>query len=140
MLIGHGLTMTTYHAQDIKISLISYKGSSAPITPSKPPINPSHNQDESNNNRLKPNKNAVGDHTSFKRNSVDQKIYKYETYRSQTNPYDPKPWESVKRFDGANPAGAHFNKHLGQHVYEPHVHEPTFPGGVRPAQSWEIPN
>jgi hypothetical protein len=81
---------------------------------------------------------AIGAHSVFKRNSKG-KITKYETYQPQTNPRDPKPWESIKRYDGGYPGKFHYNKELGQKVYEPHVHDPTHPGGVRPANPGEIP-
>jgi hypothetical protein len=30
-------------------------------------------------------------------------------------------------------APSHFNKVLQQKIYEPHIHDPDYPGGVRPA-------
>ena len=63
----------------------------------------------------------------------------YETYETQTNSYNPNQWESVKRYDG--PSGdSHWNKVLKEDVKTPHVHDPNYPGGVRPALLWEIPN
>jgi hypothetical protein len=59
--------------------------------------------------------------------------------RQQTNPYDPKAWESVLRYDGYG-SDPHWNKVLGQDVFAPHIHDPYCPGGVRPAFSWEIPH
>lgn len=56
----------------------------------------------------------------------------------QTNPCDPKPWQSVKRVDleGA----AHHNKITGESVPTPHVNSKSIPGGVRPALPGEIPS
>lgn len=34
---------------------------------------------------------------------------------------------------------SHFNKALKLEVFEPHVHDPLFPGKVRPAKPWEVP-
>ena len=91
--------------------------------------------------RFAPDVNATGAHTVFRRDPVTGRVTHYETYKPQTNPFNPKPWESVLRFDGisTNTEG-HFNKILRQYIPEPHIHEPRFPGGIRPANPWEIPN
>lgn len=89
------------------------------------------------NGWLKPVIGASGAHSVFKRNSKGS-ITKYETYRPQSNPRDPKPWESVKRYDGPESA-SHWNKVLKQDVEAPHIHDPSSPGGVRPPATWEIP-
>ncbi|MCC5832531.1 MAG: RHS repeat-associated core domain-containing protein [Chlamydiales bacterium] len=93
-----------------------------------------------NKNWLQPDSQAEGAHSVFRRDSATGKVSHYATYRPQTNPYDPKPWESVLRFDGAtfNTEG-HFNKYLQKYIPEPHMHDPYYPGGVRSAFSWEIP-
>lgn len=56
----------------------------------------------------------------------------------QQGRYDPRKWESVKRYDGPG-SDPHYNKVLEQYVETPHVHEPCSPGGVRPALPGEIP-
>jgi len=87
-----------------------------------------------------PDPNAVGAHTVFRRNGVTGKITHYETYFPQTNHFDPKPWKSVLRYDGTgDPNAYHFNKFLKTDIFEPHIHDPSFSGGVRPADVWEIP-
>lgn len=92
-------------------------------------------------NRFVPNFNAESAHTVFRRDSLTQKVTHYETFRPQTNLFDPKPWESVVRFDNSGKIDqSHFNKVLKKQIYEPHVHDPSFPGGIRPAELWEIPN
>lgn len=63
---------------------------------------------------------------------------KYETYQPQTNSYDPKPWESIKRYDGPG-SDPHYNKVLEKDINVPHVHDPYCPGGIRPALPGEIP-
>jgi hypothetical protein len=65
-------------------------------------------------------------------------VIKYETYKPQTNPRSPKPWESVKRYDGPG-SKSHRNKVLKQDIETPHIHDPAYPGGIRPALPWEIP-
>ena len=92
---------------------------------------------ESISKRFAPDPRATGPHTVFRRNS-NGTISHYETYQPQTNPFDPKPWESVKRFDGYE-SDPHYNKVLQKRIYAPHVHAPSYPGGVRSAESWEIP-
>ena len=69
------------------------------------------------------------------------RVTHYDTYRPQTNPKDPKNWESLGRFDNSGMINrGHFNKVLQKEIAEPHVHDPFFPGEVRPAEPWEIPN
>ena len=91
-------------------------------------------------NRFVPDPAATTAHSRFRYDPPSSKISHYETFQPQTNPFDPKPWESVKRFD--NLTGnhhSHFNKVLKQEIFEPHVHDPTYPGGVRHPFFWEIP-
>jgi len=89
-------------------------------------------------NHFTPDINATGAHTVFRRDPITNKVTHYETYRPQTNPFDPKPWESVKRFDGVG-SDPHFNKITRENIGAPHVHDPSAPGGLRPPQPWEIP-
>ena len=101
----------------------------------------SNNKDERKIGRkknLQPDPNANGPHTVYKRDPMTGKITKYESYQPQTNPNDPKPWESLKRYDGP-PSGSHYNKFLDKYINSPHVHDPSYPGGIRPAMPWEIP-
>jgi hypothetical protein len=87
---------------------------------------------------LKPSKDAVGAHTVFRRDPLTGQVTHYETYIPQTNPRDPKPWQSVKRFDGYG-SDPHYNKVLGMDINSPHVHDPYTPGGIRYPEQWEIP-
>lgn len=79
---------------------------------------------------------AKGEHTVFRRDLGTGKVTHYETYRYQTNPRDPKIWESVKRYDGKG--AYHHNKVLDMRIDTPHVHDSLTPGGIRPAELWEI--
>ncbi len=90
-------------------------------------------------NRFVPDANATGAHTVFRKDSLTRKVTHYETYRPQTNPRNPNPWESIKRYDGPQHEHYHFNKITKERVYAPHMHDPYFPGGVRPLYDWEIP-
>ena len=87
--------------------------------------------------RLAPHPDAEGPHTTFKTDPKTGRVTKYEEYKPQANPNDPKPWESVRRYDDRG--NGHFNKESGTRIYEPHVHDPSTPGGVRPALPHEIP-
>ena len=89
-------------------------------------------------NKLKPNKDANGDHTTFKRGD-DGNIHKYETYeKTKTGHFNPK-----KRYDGGKPDGSpgapHRNKKTGEAIPTPHVQGKGVDGGVRPARPDEIP-
>ena len=87
-------------------------------------------------NILRPHPDATGPHSSFKVNSKGQ-VTGYETYRFQTNPRNPRPWEPVKRVDLIG--DEHYNKVLRKDIFAPHVHDPNTPGGLRPALPDEIP-
>lgn len=68
------------------------------------------------------------------------KVSHYETFRPQTNPWDSKPWESVKRFDGnLHHPHRHYNKITEQDLITPHIHDSSALGGIRYSQPWEIP-
>ena len=93
---------------------------------------------KSTRNRFFPDARATGTHTVFRRDPLTNRVTHYETYRFQTNRLDPKPWESVKRFDGTGKG--HTNKILREKIETPHMHDTTSPGGIRHAYDWEIPN
>jgi hypothetical protein len=101
------------------------------------PVAPSASKGGGGGRRLGPDPNASGPHTALKRDPATGKVTKYETFQPQTNPRNPNPWESTKRFDGSGKG--HYNKGTGETVPTPHVHDPTAPGGVRPPEPWEIP-
>ena len=91
-------------------------------------------------NRFVADANATGAHSVFRRDPMTGKVTHYETYRPQTNPFNPNPWESVLRYDGvATNIEGHFNKVLQKYILEPHIHDPICPGGIRPVMPWEIP-
>ncbi|MCB1119551.1 MAG: RHS repeat-associated core domain-containing protein, partial [Chlamydiia bacterium] len=85
----------------------------------------------SGRNRFVPDANASGAHTVFRKDPLTNKVTHYETYRPQTNPFDPKPWESIKRYDGPQHPHKHYNKNLREEILTPHVHDPSCPGGIR---------
>lgn len=87
-------------------------------------------------NRMVPDPDAQGPHSVFRRGE-DGKIKHYEEYQPQSNPKNPNPWESTKRFDGEGKP--HYNKETGEQVGTPHVHDPTTPGGVRSPNPDELP-
>ena len=93
--------------------------------------------DKAGRNRFVPDINATGAHTVFRRDPMTGKITHYETYRPQTNPFDPKRWESLKRYDGLGKS--HRNKILKQNIETPHIHDPSYPGEIRYPEFWEIP-
>ncbi|MEV0725925.1 hypothetical protein AB0I37_24490 [Micromonospora purpureochromogenes] len=84
---------------------------------------------------LRPDLNAVGEHTTFVRDGTTGQVKKWATWRPQTNPRNPAPFEMVERFDLQGPA--HTNKD-GTKVPTPHINLPNG-GDARPAQPWEIP-
>jgi RHS repeat-associated protein len=103
----------------------------------KPTITESSQSLKGARNRFKPDIRAEGAHSVFRRDPVTGQVSHYETFRPQTNPYDPKPWKSVLRFDAFGEE--HLNKALKQWISTPHVHDPYYPGGIRPAWPRELP-
>ena len=85
-------------------------------------------------NNLEPAPTAEGPHPSFKTDPKTGKVINYETYKS-SDPRNPSPWETEKRYDGNHP---HFDKATGQRL-QPHVHDPAVPSGVRSPSPDEIP-
>ena len=91
----------------------------------------------SNKNKLTPDENSKGEHSTYRRDPNTGKITNYETWENQSNPKDPKNWKSRKRFDGKG--ASHFNKKTGEDVPTPHTHDPSVPGGVRKPTTDEKP-
>ncbi|SDT80703.1 polymorphic toxin-type HINT domain-containing protein [Actinoplanes derwentensis] len=85
--------------------------------------------------KLRPDYNAEGPHTTFLRDRGTGQIKKWATWIPQTNPRNPAPWEMVERFDLQGPT--HTNRD-GTKVPTPHINLPNG-GDARPAQPWEIP-
>ena len=108
---------------------------SSPFIPGNASMSTSAEGSGRGGNKLKPDPAAQGSHTTIKTDPQTGKVTNYETYQPQSNPGDPKPWESVKRYDGNHP---HFDKATGERL-QPHVHDPSTPGGVRPPDPAEIP-
>ena len=85
-----------------------------------------------------PDAQAEGAHSVFRRDPMSGKVTHYDTYKPQSNPYDPKPWELVKRYDGMGKG--HRNKVLKELINTPHVHDPNFPGKIRYPFPEEMPH
>jgi RHS repeat-associated protein len=103
------------------------------------PIVDEVNEDNNNGSRkkLKPDPNATGNHSTFRKDPVTGEITHYETYKPQINVKNPNAWEVEKRYDAKGKA--HTNKFLGEKIDTPHVHDPAYPGGVRYPNNTEIP-
>jgi len=87
--------------------------------------------------REKPDPNATGEHTTFRRDKGTGKVDHYETWKDPHPKNKGQKWESERRFDGKG--RGHRNSVTGDDVATPHVHDRSTPGGVRPAEPWEIP-
>ena len=85
-------------------------------------------------NKLRPDPNAYGDHTTFKRDPNTGEITNYGTWKS--NPKNPTGFDSEKRYDRIGES--HFNKVTREKLL-PHVHDKTAPGGIRNPIPWEVP-
>jgi len=89
-------------------------------------------------NKLEPNREAVGDHTTFQR-GTNGKIHKYETYEKTSSGH----FNPIKRYDGGKPDGSpgkpHVNKKTGESIPTPHVQGKNIPGGARAAEPKDIP-
>ncbi|WP_457028212.1 DUF6531 domain-containing protein [Kitasatospora sp. P5_F3] len=84
--------------------------------------------------RLRPDPDATGPHTTFRRDGTTGQVTHYAEWEPQTNPRDPAPWKMTKRADMVGPP--HFDRKTGITVPTPHVNLPD--GSARPAEPWEI--
>ena len=84
--------------------------------------------------RLKPDQNAVGAHSTFRRDATGR-ITHYAEWTP--NAKNPSGFDLVKRFDGIG--GKHTNSITGIEIDTPHIHGKTIPGGVRAPFPWELP-
>jgi RHS repeat-associated protein len=82
-------------------------------------------------NKLKPDEDAGGDHSTFKRDA-DGNVTSYETYSK--NPQNPSGFDTKKRYDGTGKG--HYDKKTGEMIETPHVHEGK---NVRKPKKEEIP-
>ena len=86
-------------------------------------------------NRLKPDANAKGSHTTF---SKDPKTGQISHYAEWTpNSKNPTGFDFVKRFDGIG--GKHTNSVTNISIPAPHIHGKTIPRGVRLPFPEELP-
>ena len=90
-------------------------------------------------NHLSPDPNATGAH-SFWRVDSNGRVTHYETYQPQSNPRNPNPWETAKRFDGVGVRDGHYNNVERRYIPEPHIHDPKYPGVPREPAPWEFPS
>ena len=88
-------------------------------------------------NRFVPDMNATGAHSIFRRDPTSGKVTHYETFQPQTNPLDPKTWQSLRGYDSVGKS--HRNKILKQDIKTPHIHDPSYPGGIRYPEHQEFP-
>jgi hypothetical protein len=87
-------------------------------------------------NDLKPDPDATGPHSTFKRDPTSGKVSNYRTW--DPNPQNPSnPWNSILGYDGVG--SEHFNKYDKEYYGTPHVHDPSSPGGLRYPRRGEIP-
>jgi RHS repeat-associated protein len=86
---------------------------------------------------LSPNDSAGGPHTTFTRDPSTGGVNRWQTWWKNFNPFDPKSWAPGCRFDRTS--DPHYNKFFKIDVPAPHVHDPEWPGGIRPPLLDEIP-
>jgi RHS repeat-associated protein len=85
-------------------------------------------------NKVQPDQNATGDHTTWKTENGD--MTRHETWTP--NPKNPTGWDSKQSTD-LNPRSApHTNKNTGEKIPTPHTQGKDIPGGVRPALPIEM--
>ncbi len=90
--------------------------------------------------RFVPDPRATGAHTTFRRDPLTQRVTHYETFRPQTNAFNPNPWESMKRYDGnLYHPHEHYNKVTQQYIATPHIHDSFILGEIRKPELWEMP-
>ena len=85
---------------------------------------------------MSPVEKAGGSQTVWKL-GPDGKVRNHQTFHPNTNARNPNKWVPGNRTDMAGKA--EFNKATKQWIDTPHTHDPTTPGGVRPALPEERP-
>ena len=85
-------------------------------------------------NNIKPDTNAQGSHSVYKRDPNTGKITNYKTY--EPNPKNPSGFDEIIGYDGV--VKSHVNKATGESLM-PHVHDKTVPGGVSEPYTYKIP-
>lgn len=103
-------------------SLNAKGGSQAPVTTGR------------GKNNIKPDTNAQGAHSVYKRNPQTGEITNYKTYKP--NPKNPTGFDEVIGYDGVGTP--HKNPVTGEDLL-PHVHDKSVPGKVRIPTPDEIP-
>ncbi|MFE3553029.1 RHS repeat-associated core domain-containing protein [Streptomyces kronopolitis] len=83
--------------------------------------------------RLRPDPDATGPHTTFRRDGTTGQVNHYAEWGPQDNPHDPAPWKMTKRADMVGPA--HYDRTTGETIPTPHVNLPD--GSARPTEPWE---
>ena len=121
-------------ADRIKTEISKFKKSNS-CSPSKPnaSTNTLVNTGRGKNN-IKPDLNAQGPHSVFKRDPLTGKITNYKTYKQ--NPKNPTGYDEFLGYDGVGKP--HKNPVTGEDLM-PHVHDKTVPGRVRSPYLHEIP-
>jgi RHS repeat-associated protein len=87
-------------------------------------------------NKVEPNKSAAGDHSSFKTDK-NGKMTRYETYKKQDNPQDPKPFKKEKAVDVDPNSKPHYDKKTKKFVDAPHTTDSK--GNTKPSSPDELP-
>lgn len=86
--------------------------------------------------RVEPNQTASGPHTTWKTDPQTGQITRHETWTP--NPRNPTGWDSYQSTDLVG--RAHRNKMSLDYIGTPHTQSKNIPGGVRPADPFEIPS
>lgn len=85
-------------------------------------------------NKIRPNMDSDKKHVMFIKDHDTGKILNYKVYNP--NPENPCGFDEEIRYDAV---GVSFNKVSAEIIKSPHVHDPNTLGGVREADSDEIP-
>ncbi len=141
--VREGMRVWQRSAKDTPTGISSGRVTRKPDTPSgvRVKATTSGSRAGKHKNHHSPDPNATGAHSVWRRTDPKNpnRVSSYETFQPQSNPRNPNPWESVKRFDGVGDTKGHYNKVLEKDIPEPHVHDPKYPGVIREPALWEFP-
>ncbi len=143
--VREGMRVWQRSAKDIPTGISSGRVTRKPDTPSgvRVKATTSGSRAGKHKNHHSPDPNATGAHSVWRRTDPKNpnRVSSYETFQPQSNPRNPNPWESVKRFDGVGSKNdkGHHNKVLDRYIPEPHIHDPKCPGSIREPELWEFP-
>ena len=138
--IGAAAGYSAYKSQNPKTPVPKEEQTKAPVEESTKTKIPKSTDNKGNvtetgraANKSKPDPNAEGAHSTYKRDPKTGEITNYRTW--EPNSKNPSGFDEIKGYDGI---GRYHMDVTGENLM-PHIHDRSILGGVRRPEWWEIP-